>query len=380
MRILVISSSRADWGLLAPVVAELRCRPSIEVLLALTGQHLSPGSDLLAQVEAEGVRPDFLIDMELGEHDSPAALARAMGLATSGSGQAIAGARADMVLVLGDRYEILSAVSAAAVARVPVAHLCGGDVTEGAIDDAIRHAITKLSSLHFVTNEQSGRRVAQLGEEEARIFIVGSPGLDRMLQQPLMPRAELLAEAGLPSACEQYFVVTCHPATLAEDPLGECRTVLQALARFPRHGIIFTGSNADPGAREIDVEVRAFAAARTNAVFHETLGSRRYFSALAGSEAVIGNSSSGLYEAPSFKVPTVNIGDRQKGRARAASVIDCLPNPDAITAAIEGALQLDCSQVVNPYGDGYAAKRIADLIGSVTEPATLVRKVFVDRL
>ena len=378
MRILVVSSSRADWGLLAPVVAELRRRPAFQVELALAGQHLMPGSDSLRLIEAEGVSADYLIDMKLGDDDSPAALARAMGVATRGVGEALAASQADLMLVLGDRYEILSTVSAAAVARVPVAHLCGGDVTEGAIDDAIRHAITKLSSLHFVTNAASAARVAQLGEEPARIFDVGSPGLDRMLETRLMTQGELLAEVGL-AGCNRYFLVTCHPTTLAGDPLLDCRAMLSALERFPDFCLIFTGSNADPGARAIDAEIQAFAAKRENAVFHETLGSTRYFSALANAAAVIGNSSSGLYEAPSFKVPTVNIGDRQKGRLRAASVIDCPPQPDAVAEAIELALQLDCTAVANPYGDGQAARRIADALGEVADPAGLTRKTFVDR-
>jgi UDP-hydrolysing UDP-N-acetyl-D-glucosamine 2-epimerase len=360
------------------VVAELRRRPSFKVALALTGQHLAPGSDSLRTMAAEGERPDYAIDMELGEDDSPAALARAMGLALRGVGEAIADAHPDCVLVLGDRYEILCAVSAAVVARIPVAHLCGGDVTEGAMDDAIRHAITKLASLHFVTNAASAARVAQLGEADERIFNVGSTGIDRMLDMPLMPRAELLENVGLGSA-DRFFLVTFHPATLSQDSLAECRAMLSALEGFPEHGLLFTGSNADPGARAIDAEVRAFCSDRDNAVFHETLGSGRYFSALAHADAVIGNSSSGLYEAPSFKIPTVNIGDRQKGRLRAASVIDCSAQPDAISEAIARALHLDCSAVLNPYGDGRAAKRIADALERQANPALLARKTFVDR-
>ena len=379
MRILVISSSRADWGLLAPVVDELRRRPSIHVELALMGQHFMPGSDSLSQLAAEGVCADYEIDMGLSDDDSPLALAEAMSVAIRGVAHAIARGRPDLVLVLGDRYELLSAVSAALLAMVPVAHLCGGDVTEGAIDDAVRHAITKLSALHFVTNAQSAARVAQLGEAEDRIHDVGSPGLDRMLQLLLMTRAELLAEVGLaPDA--RYFLITCHPATLSEDPLRECRAVLGALARYPGHSLLFTGTNADPGARAIESEIRSFVSGTENAVFHETLGSRRYFSALAYSDVVIGNSSSGLYEAPSFKVPTVNIGDRQKGRPRAASVIDCPPDPDAVARAIADALRLDCADAVNPYGDGHAAARIADVITGIADPASLVRKPFIDRL
>jgi UDP-hydrolysing UDP-N-acetyl-D-glucosamine 2-epimerase len=194
----------------------------------------------------------------------------------------------------------------------------------------------------------------------------------------LMPRAQLLDEVGLPS-CERFLLITFHPETLSTDPLGDCRAMLEALRRFPEHGLIFTGTNADPGGRAIDAEIQSFATGRSGAVRHETLGSYRYFSALSHADAVIGNSSSGLYEAPSFKVPTVNIGDRQKGRVRADSVIDCPPVADAIADAIAAALRLDCSAVVNPYGDGRAARRIVDVLATIADPAALVRKTFEDR-
>jgi UDP-N-acetylglucosamine 2-epimerase (non-hydrolysing) len=379
MRLLVISSSRADWGLLAPVVEELRRRPAMTVELALTGQHFMVGSASRQVLEAEGIEAEYEIDAGLTDDDRPEALADAMGRVTRGVGDAIARGRPHMVIVLGDRYEILAAVSAAVLAAVPVAHLCGGDVTEGAIDDAIRHAITKLSALHFVTNVASARRVAQLGESGDRIHNVGSPGLDRIVNLGPLEKSEILADLGLP-ADARYFLATCHPATLSQDPQADCRAMLAALERFATHWVILTGTNADPGGRTIDADVRAFAAAHPNAVYHETLGSRRYFSALKHADVVIGNSSSGLYEAPSFKVPTVNIGDRQKGRLRAYSVIDCPPHPDAIYGAITQALQLDCSAVVNPYGDGQAASRIADVLEGLTDPSALVRKTFVDRI
>lgn len=376
MKVLAVSTSRADWGLLAPVVAELRRRRCFDVKLALTGQHLAPESNSLNLIQAEGATIDYTVEM--GTHDdSPPALANAMGAAAAGIGKTIAQARPDLMLVLGDRYEMLSVVSAAVVARVPVAHLCGGDITEGAIDDSLRHAITKLSSLHFVTNSDAARRVAQLGEPADRIFDVGSPGLDRIEECPVMDRPTLLADLGLPD-CSRFFVVTYHPATLSTDTLLGCRSMLDALDRFPEIGLIFTGSNADPGAREIDAAVREYASQRANAVFHETLGSRRYFSALSHGDAVVGNSSSGLYEAPSFKVPTVNIGDRQKGRLRATSVIDCSDDVDEIEKAIREAIRMDCSEVLNPYGDGMAAKKIANILENLVEPALLIQKTFVD--
>lgn len=377
MRVLIVSSSRADWGLLAPVVSELRGRKRFEVRLAFTGQHLAQNSDSLELVRAEGIAIDYSVDMGLSQDDSPVALARGMGAVVAGIGEILSQARPDLMLVLGDRYEILCAVSAAVVARIPVAHLCGGDITEGAIDDSIRHAVTKLSSLHFVTNADAARRVAQLGEAADRIFNVGSPGLDRITNFPVMERSAFLADVGL-TACETFFIVTYHPPTLSEDAAAGLRSMLQALDQYPDVGLIFTGSNADPGGRQIDAEVRKFVSQRNNAVFFETLGSRRYFSALAHAEAVIGNSSSGLYEAPSFKLPTVNIGDRQQGRLRASSVIDCSTDADDILRAIRQALMMDCSDAVNPYGDGASAPKIAHILENVAKPSLLVRKTFVD--
>lgn len=377
MRILVVSSSRADWGLLAPVVAELRARPGFDVHLALTGQHLMQGSDSLDAVKSEGVIIDHLVPMGLSADDRPAALAQAMGKAVAGVGELIGDIAPDLLMVLGDRYEILSAVTAAVVARVPVAHLCGGDVTEGAIDDSIRHAITKLSSLHFVTNVEAERRVRQLGEPEDRVFTVGSPGIDRMVATVPLSRTDLLRGVGL-DPDRPFLLVTLHPATLAADPLDESRALVSALEEFSGHALLLTGSNADPGARAIDAIMQAFAADRGNAAFERSLGSQRYFSALRHAAAVVGNSSSGLYEAPSFKVPTVNIGDRQKGRLRARSVIDCEPSKDAIVAAISRALDLDCADVINPYGDGRTSVRIADILETIDEPTSLARKTFVN--
>lgn len=376
-RLLVVSGSRADWGLLAPVIAELRQRSAFEVRLAVTGQHLSAGTASLQAIAADGIPIDYRVDMGLTADDRPAALAQAMGLGIAGMGGVLDSYRPDLMVVLGDRYEILCAVMAAVVAVVPVAHLCGGDVTAGAIDDSIRHAITKLSSLHFVSNDLAANRVRQMGEPGERVHQVGSPGLDRIYQCLPVSKEALLADVGL-SEYQRVLMVTCHPVTLASDPLMDSRAVLAALERFPELGLIISGSNADTGGSEIDAEMARFAAAHDNVVFHQSLGTRRYFSALSHVSAVVGNSSSGLYEAPSFKVPTVNVGDRQQGRLKAVSVIDCAPSADAIAQAIRDALALDCSDAVNPYGDGHTAVRIADVLETIVEFSALTQKAFVD--
>ncbi|MFN3144937.1 MAG: UDP-N-acetylglucosamine 2-epimerase [Paracoccaceae bacterium] len=377
MKILGVTGTRADWGLLAPVFALLRDDPQFEFRLVVTGQHLTVDVASLAAIEADGFFVDHRVEMGLGPDDSAAALAAASGRALDGMGQVLAAEDPDLVLVLGDRYEILAVVFAAVLARVPVAHLCGGDVTEGAMDDSIRHAITKMVSLHFPSNAEARARILQMGEDPANVHLVGSTGLDRVRAVQPLGRAEFFQAVGLPDGA-QTLLVTVHPATLAEDPILECLALLSALRRLPDVSVLVTGSNADPGGAEIDGLMRDFVAERANAAFFASLGSLRYFSALTHCDAVVGNSSSGLYEAPSFAIPTVNIGTRQDGRPRAASVLDCPSEADAILAAIGGALSRGRVSVENPYGDGHSAPRIVEVLRGVHDPARLVRKAFRD--
>lgn len=377
MKVLALTGTRADWGLLVPVLDLLRDDDRFVLKIAATGQHLMPGCESLLAIAFDGHRVDHLIDMGLGADDRPATIAYGMGVAAAGLGAVIEAAEPDLVLVLGDRYEILAAVQAAVVARVPIAHMCGGDITEGAIDDAIRHAITKLAALHFPTNAESASRIMQMGEDPARVHAVGSTGIDRILTLEPMQRDAFFDAVGLEPR-KHNFVITFHPATLSTDSPTQAQAMLDALSEFPNAGLIFTGSNADPGAREIDAQVKAYVAGRHGAVFHASLGSRLYFSALTHCDLVIGNSSSGVMEAPSFRLPTVNIGDRQARRPRAMSVIDCDPRPGSIATAIRRGLKLDCSRVKNPFGDGRAAERIITVLAALKAPETLVRKSFVE--
>lgn len=377
LKITAVSGGRADWGLLSVPLAALRDDPAFDVRLIVTGQHLAAGETAsLTAISVDGFTPDEHVNIGIGDDDSAAAIAQATGLAVDGIARAIARLSPDLMLLLGDRYEILAAATAALLMRVPVAHLCGGDITEGAMDDAIRHAITKLAHIHFVTNAQARDRVVQMGEDPARVHCVGSPGLDRIRLTPAMPRQALLDSVGL-KPCKRLLLVTYHPVTLSDDPLEEAAEMLAALGDLGSdHGILFTGSNADPGARGIDGLIGAFVGERDNAVAVRSLGATRYFSALAHADAVVGNSSSGLYEAPSFAKPTVNIGDRQKGRLRAASVIDCAGDRESIRAAIGKAMSLDCSGVTNPYGDGHSSERIVSTLKSIGSPRALLRKRF----
>ena len=376
LSILAVTGARSDWGLLVPVLRAIRHDGAFDLRLAVTGQHLVAGSPSLEAIRADGFSADHKVDMGI-DGDSAEAVTAAMAHGLAGFGALLASQRPGLMLVLGDRYETLAAVEAALVARVPVAHLCGGDVTEGAIDDAIRHAITKMAHLHFVTNADAARRVAQLGEDPARIHTVGSPGLDRIAEIEPMGREAFFAAVGLTPRARN-LLVTFHPVTLADDTGRQHQALLDALADLDEVGLIFTGSNADPGARAIDARTRAFVASRDNAVFFESLGSARYFSALRHVDAVVGNSSSGLCEAPSFAVATVNIGERQDGRPRAASVIDCEPTREAIAAALQRAFGFDRAGVENPYGDGHAAPRIVAVLRKIGDPASLLRKRFMD--
>ena len=377
MKVLAVSGTRADWGLLQPVLALLRDDARFAMEILVTGQHLMEGSTSVAAIEAAGFAVAHRVDMGLAEGDGDAALCAATGRAVAGVGDVLADSRPDLMLVLGDRYEILGAVTAALLYKVPVAHIAGGDVTEGAFDDSIRHAMTKMSALHFTTTEEAAARVRQMGETPAHVFVTGSPGIDQVLAVPCMARGAFFDSVGLePQA--RNFVITLHPATLSANNADMARAMLAALETVPEAGLIFTGSNADPGAAEMDEIIRAWVAGRENAVFHASLGSARYFSALKHCDLVLGNSSSGLAEAPSFHIPTVNIGDRQARRVRAASVIDCAPEAGAIRSAIDTALAGDWSDTVNPYGDGQAALRIVAHLAAVQDPAALIRKSFED--
>jgi len=380
LKVCAVTSTRADWGLLAPVLLRLRDDPAFALDVVVTGQHLMHGAGGTAQdIINDGFTIARAIDMDLGD-DSAAGVSASLARGISGLGVAFAALRPDLMLLLGDRYEILGAATAASLARIPIAHLIGGDVTEGAMDDAFRHAITKLSHLHFVTTEEAARRVRQMGENPAHVFIVGSPGLDRIRALPLLERGPFFAAVRLQPR-RRNLMITFHPETLATATVSHCGEMLAALDRLgPDVGLLFSGSNADPEGLAIGHLIENFVNTHANAVLHPSLGSLRYFSALKHADAVVGNSSSGLYEAPSFKIPTVNIGDRQKGRARASSVIDVAPERGLIYDALLRALEMDCSGVLNPYGDGHTAERIVIVLKSLGDPHQFVTKRFVDWL
>jgi UDP-N-acetylglucosamine 2-epimerase (non-hydrolysing)/GDP/UDP-N,N'-diacetylbacillosamine 2-epimerase (hydrolysing) len=376
-KVCVVTGSRADYGLLYFLMRYLQVDPKFDLSVVATGMHLSPEFGMTAKViESDGFPLAAKIETLLSS-DSGIGVAKATGLGILGFADTFQQLRPDLLIVLGDRFEIFAAVQAALFLRIPVAHIGGGDVTAGAFDESIRHSISKLSHLHFVTNQDAAIRLARMGESPDRIFDFGSPGLDHLLHTPLPSREQLESDLDFKFR-KRNLLVTFHPVTL--DPVSsqmQIRALLRALSqRCPEDGIIFTLPNADTEGRALIDEIRRFVAERDNVRLVASLGQQRYLATLALADVVVGNSSSGLYEAPSLRTPTVNIGRRQDGRLRAASVFDCEPNADAIHDAIDRALAFGRQEVVNPYQKGDCARSILDELRKVEDFQSLIMKPF----
>ncbi|NJA07662.1 UDP-N-acetylglucosamine 2-epimerase (hydrolyzing) [Methylococcaceae bacterium WWC4] len=381
-KICVVTGSRAEYGLLYWLLKEIQADPDLTLQLVATGMHLSPEFGLTwRQIEADGFSIARKVEMLLSS-DTPTGISKAMGLGLIGFADAFGELNPDIVVVLGDRFEIFAAAQAAMNLRIPIAHIHGGELSEGAVDDAIRHALTKLSHLHFTAAEVYRQRVIQLGEQPQRVFNVGAPGLDNIARLPLLDRAGLEQAIDFKLA-ERNLLATFHPATLeAETAAEQFQQLLQALDAFPAVRVIFTYSNADAGGRVIAGLIEDYRARWPERVAaFVSLGSLRYLSAMRHVDAVVGNSSSGLLEAPAFKIPTVNIGDRQRGRLCAASVLHCPPQAEAIQAALEkvwsGELAETLANLHQPYGTGGASARIKDLLKR-SDLDDLLKKRFYD--
>lgn len=376
-RICVVTGGRAEYGLLRWVMQDIADAPDLDLQLIVTGTHLEPRFGMTVEaIEADGFAIDARVPLGL-DGDGPGDAARAMARCLTGVSDALERLRPDILLVLGDRFEILAAAEAAMLHGVPIAHIAGGDTTEGAFDENIRHALTKMAAIHLTTHTESAARVAQLGEDPARIHVVGSPGLDQLNRAGLLDRSALEASLGAPLG-RRNVLVTFHPVTLAEDRgLAEFRALLEGLDALPADVVKWiTRPNADPGHGAVEAALDAWAAGRTDVRVFASLGQTRYLSLMAQVDAVVGNSSSGLYEAPSLRVPTVDIGDRQKGRLAAASVLRVPAEAQAIAEAILTAFDLDCADVINPYGDGHSAPRIVEVLRQAPDRATLLAKRF----
>jgi UDP-hydrolysing UDP-N-acetyl-D-glucosamine 2-epimerase len=369
-KICVVTGTRAEYGLLYWVIDGIRQTPGLDLQIIACGMHLAPEFGLTyREIEADGFHIDAKVDMLLSS-DTPTGVAKSMGLGMLGFADAFARLQPDVVLVLGDRFEILCAAQAAFVAGICVAHISGGELTEGALDDSFRHCITKMARYHFVAADAYRRRVIQLGEQPDCVFNVGDPGLDNIARLPLLDFAGLCASAGL-NIEKPYFLVTFHPAT-SDGPKAEAGmlALIEALDEFPNYGVLITKSNADAGGRALNDMIDAYALSRQGRVVAVTsLGRLRYLSAMKHCAAVVGNSSSGIVEAPAMGVPTVNIGTRQQGRLKANSVIDCSPEHNSIVAAVTSALTPEfrgrAASTVSLYGNCDASTLIASKLATL---------------
>lgn len=380
-KICVITGTRAEYGLLRRVMQGIKDDPSLTLQIIATGMHLSPEFGLTyREIVADGFNIDCKVEM-LTSSDTPVGIAKSMGLGMIGFADALEELQPDLILVLGDRFEIFSAVSAALVARIPVAHLHGGESTEGAFDEALRHSITKMSHLHFVAAPEYQKRVIQLGEQPEKVFLVGGLGVDAIEHLELIDRASLEAELGFKFG-KKNLLVTFHPVTLetasAEQQMNE---LVLAMSELRDTQLIFTMPNADTDGRALIRILETFTAENDNAHLFASLGQLRYLSCVSEVDGVIGNSSSGLTEVPSFKKVTINIGDRQRGRLQAKSIINCEPTRTSIANAIEllysSSFQANLSQTRNPYGEGGASDKIINVLRDAGFIDSL-KKIFYD--
>jgi len=379
-KICVVTGTRAEYGLLYWLMKEIQQDPELELQLVVTGMHLSPEFGLTwKQIEEDGFFINEKVEMLLSS-DTPSGVAKSTGLGIIGFADSFARLCPDILVLLGDRFETIAAATAAHISQIPIAHIHGGETTEGAIDEAFRHAITKMSQLHFVAAEPYRKRVIQMGEKPETVFLVGAPGLDHLEHLSFLNRQELEKDLDL-SLDPPLFLVTYHPVTLEGDPSVPFNELLNALETFPEAKIVFTFPNADTRGRVLIKMIEEFVSKNTHrAKAFSSLGQQRYLSLMKICDVVIGNSSSGLAEAPSFGVPTINIGNRQKGRLKATSVIDCPEQKENIVNAIKEALSPEfkqfASKAENPYGFGGASKKIKEVLKAIALDGLLEKSFF----
>ena len=366
-KVAVFTGTRAEYGLLFWLLKDIQSDPDLALQLLVSGMHLSPEfGETYQQIEKDGFKIDEKIEILLSS-DSAVGTAKSMGLGVLGFSDALARLQPDVLVILGDRFEALAAAQTAMIMRIPIVHLHGGEITEGAYDDAIRHAITKLSYLHGTSTDEYRQRVIQLGEAPERVQNVGAIGLDHLKRADFMSVDELAQSLEFP-LIKPFFLVTYHPVTLGDEaPEASFQALLDALEAFPEHQVILTYPNADDGGRRIIPMLEAYAASQPERVLAiPSLGQVRYLSAVKHATAVIGNSSSGIIEVPAFDVPTVDIGARQKGRLAAKSVLHCEANHADIERAMLSAVARDYKEpteaIDNPYGQGNTSGKVIEMI------------------
>tara|TARA_S200000501_G_scaffold375932_1_gene429289 strand:- start:284 stop:1450 length:1167 start_codon:yes stop_codon:yes gene_type:complete len=380
-KICVITGTRAEYGLLRWVIDGVQRSNKLKLQIIATGMHLSPEFGLtFKEIEKDGYKIDKKVEMLISS-DSSSGITKSVGIGMIGFSDAIKSLKPDLVLVVGDRFEIFAAVSAAMIARVPVAHCHGGETTQGSIDEPIRHSITKMSQLHFVASQEFKNRVIQLGEQPNRVFLVGGLGVDNINSVKLFSKENLEKSIDFKFG-KKNLLVTFHPVTLENSTARkQMNELLSALKELNSTNIVFTMPNADTDGRIIFKLIDDFVKRNSNSKSFISLGQKRYLSMVKYVDVVVGNSSSGLLEVPSFKKATINIGDRQKGRTKAESIIDCKPEKKSILKAIEKAYTKDFQKtlnfVENPYGEGGASKKIVNMI-EITSLEGILKKEFYD--
>ncbi|WP_019880561.1 UDP-N-acetylglucosamine 2-epimerase [Succinispira mobilis] len=380
-KICVVTGTRAEYGLLYWLMREIQEDAALQLQLIVTGMHLSTEFGLTYQViESDGFNIDAKIEMLLAS-DTPVGITKSMGLGLIGFADALANLKPDIVVVLGDRYEILVAAQAALVANIPLAHIHGGELTEGLIDDSIRHSLTKMSHLHFTATEKYKRRVIQLGEREEFVFNFGAMCIDNLIKTNLLSEYELEDSLGI-SLDKKVFLVTYHPVTLEKGGVEKkIRDLLEVLSAYKDTTIIITKANSDAGGRLINELLEEFANTNSNVKIFTSLGQLKYLSLLKFADVVIGNSSSGIIEAPFFRTATVDIGIRQKGREKPYSVIECGETSEEIRLAIKKALSFDFRKNLSDfemiYGKEAIAFKIKEILKNVDLKNILIKK-FVD--
>lgn len=370
-KVIVVTSTRADYGLLRWLIHELKLTSGIAVEILATGTHfLEDFGETWKAIESDGFEINYRVEI-FTDSDTSLAVAQATGKALTEIASVLDASRPDITIVLGDRFEILAAAEASFLLGIPVAHIAGGEVTEGALDDSIRHAITKLSTLHFVSSEEYGRRVAQLGENPNHIFNVGAPGLDNFERLKLLGPSELGEFLGFPVGTRPMAVCTFHPETTSKIPVEDfLQESLSAMENFKDWDFVITMSNADSGGRRINEILASFAECHPeNIHLYPSLGQVGYLSSIVAADVVVGNSSSGIVEAPTAGTPTVNIGSRQAGRLRAPSVIDVENDARIISSAIESCLTEEIRRIASkkesPFGSPGSAAKTAGILATV---------------
>lgn len=381
-RIAVVTFTRSEYGLVKWLLADIAAQDDLELQLIVAGTHLEESyGRTVSEIRDDGFVPAIEIPLDMSG-DGPIEIASWLGRAVTRLTEALTFLRSDVLVVTGDRFEMLGAAQAAMLANVPVAHIHGGEATAGAIDDGVRHALTKLAHIHFPATSEYGRRLIQLGENPAAVHVVGTPGLCSLTRGTLLSRTNIESYLGLQGA-EPYLMITYQPVT-AEPSQSQAglEGLLKALAEVPHFQLIFTGVNADPGSAHVRESIARFVSGSAGrARFFKSLGHERYLSALKFASACVGNTSSGIIEAPALGIPTVNIGDRQLGRARAKSVVDVSVDAASIAEAIRQVTAPNFMSGISgndpPYGRGGASRRIAETLAHVPLDGLLVKR-FVD--